>query len=244
MPARRRLEREGLALRHTKLELHQIDAEHRLGDRMLDLQPRVHLEEEEGAASIEHELGGAGVAIADLADEALGRGVEPASRAFVEMRRGGFLDDLLVPSLRRAIPLGEDIYVARGVDDELHLDVPRPLDLTLQDEAVVAECRSRDATRRRERVRELRLGADGDHAITAATGRRLHQDREPDSSRRRPDRRVTLVRVVVAVEDWDLRATRAPLRLRLRAEEAQHRRRWTDEHAARLLYRIGEAGIL
>ena len=38
---------EPLAARDADLPLHQIEAGHHLGDRMLDLQPRVHLEEVE-----------------------------------------------------------------------------------------------------------------------------------------------------------------------------------------------------
>ncbi len=45
--------------------MHQIEAGHHLGDRMLDLQPRVHLEEIEAAVLVEQELDRAGVGVAD-----------------------------------------------------------------------------------------------------------------------------------------------------------------------------------
>ena len=46
-----RLDRQPLAQRDANLPLHEIDARHHLGDRMLDLQPRVHFEEVELAVS-------------------------------------------------------------------------------------------------------------------------------------------------------------------------------------------------
>ena len=60
---RRRLEPgEGLAVRDTKLELDEIEAGHRLGDRVLDLDPAVQLEEEDGVA-LDEELGRAGALV-------------------------------------------------------------------------------------------------------------------------------------------------------------------------------------
>ena len=44
---RRRAERERLARRDAQLLLDEVDAVDELGDRVLDLQPRVHLQEEE-----------------------------------------------------------------------------------------------------------------------------------------------------------------------------------------------------
>ena len=59
------IEVEPLAARDADLPLHQVDAGHHLGDRMLDLQARVHLEEVERAVVVEQELDGAGVGVAD-----------------------------------------------------------------------------------------------------------------------------------------------------------------------------------
>ena len=61
---------EPLAARDPDLPPHQIDAGHHLGDRMLDLQPRVHLEEVEAAVLVEQELDRAGVGVADRARDA------------------------------------------------------------------------------------------------------------------------------------------------------------------------------
>ena len=56
---------------------HQVDAGHRLGDRMLDLQAGVHLDEVE-LAVLEQELHGAGAAVLELAHR---RGGELADAA-------------------------------------------------------------------------------------------------------------------------------------------------------------------
>ena len=57
-----------LSGRHPELQRYEVESRHHLGDRMLDLQPRVHLEEVELAALIE-ELDGAGTLVsAGLAD--------------------------------------------------------------------------------------------------------------------------------------------------------------------------------
>ena len=61
------IEVEPLAARDADLPAHQIDAGHHLGDRVLDLQPRVHLEEVEPAVLVEQELDRAGVGVADRA---------------------------------------------------------------------------------------------------------------------------------------------------------------------------------
>ena len=56
-------EREGLAGRHPQLQSDQVHPDDQLGDRVLDLEPGVHLEEEELAVLVE-ELDGAGVDVA------------------------------------------------------------------------------------------------------------------------------------------------------------------------------------
>ena len=61
---RLRIEVEPLAARDANLPLHQVHARHHLGDRMLDLQARVHLEEVERAVLVEQEFDRAGVGVA------------------------------------------------------------------------------------------------------------------------------------------------------------------------------------
>lgn len=90
-------------------------------DRVLDLQAGVHFHEEEFAPGIEQKLHGAG---ADIADGL--RGMYRRLAHGLTQRRGqaggrGFLDDLLVAALDRAVALVEVQAVAVLVGKHLDL---------------------------------------------------------------------------------------------------------------------------
>ena len=98
--------RQRLAGGDPQLPLDEIEPGHRLGHRMLDLEPRVHLDEIELAA-LGDELDGAGADIADRAgggDRRLGHRPAPFG---VEPGRRRFLDHLLMAALDRAVALEE-----------------------------------------------------------------------------------------------------------------------------------------
>ena len=59
------LQPERLAARDAQLQFDQIEPGDRLGDGMLDLQPRIHLHEIEFAVAIEQEFERAGALVAD-----------------------------------------------------------------------------------------------------------------------------------------------------------------------------------
>jgi hypothetical protein len=84
--------RQFLASCHADLHLHDVDAGDQLGDRVLNLHARVHLNEEELGVLVQ-ELEGADAAIADLLQAAARRSpIRSMTRRGI--RRGGFLDDL------------------------------------------------------------------------------------------------------------------------------------------------------
>ena len=66
------------------------------------------------------------------------------------------------------------------VGEQLDLDVARPLDVALAEDAVVAERGLRLAPRRLDRVLELVRLADDPHPAAAASGRRLDEQREAE----------------------------------------------------------------
>ena len=70
----------GLALGDVELEGDQVDAGDALGDGVLDLQPGVHLQEEEAAVVAGEELDGAGAGVADRGRGGRDRGGEQRSR--------------------------------------------------------------------------------------------------------------------------------------------------------------------
>ena len=75
---------ECFAGRDTNLRFHQVNLRHHLGDGMLDLNARIHLDEVEIARSVTQEFDGSGVGITDLresldylfADALAGRRIE------------------------------------------------------------------------------------------------------------------------------------------------------------------------
>jgi hypothetical protein len=106
----RRIHIQSLAAGDSNLPAHQVDAGHHLGDRVLDLQPCVHLEKIErrlATGFVEQELHRAGISVTARARRG-DCGVahrDPQLRS--ERRRRTLLDHLLVPSLERALPLEE-----------------------------------------------------------------------------------------------------------------------------------------
>ena len=108
-----RLDRQGLAGGDEQLLLDEVDAGDELGDGMLDLQPRVELEEVE-ALAVQHELGGPGVLVPDGAREGDGRLAHRGTQALVERGGGALLEHLLVAALDRAVALAEVDRRCRG----------------------------------------------------------------------------------------------------------------------------------
>ena len=115
---------------------------------MLDLEPGVHLQEEEALAlGVVEELDGAGADVPDRLGGPARGGVHRGDDLGVDVGRGRLLDDLLVATLDRAVALAEDEHAAVPVADDLDLDVPAVLEVRLDEDGAVAE-----------RGRGLRLG--------------------------------------------------------------------------------------
>ena len=144
----------------------------RFGDRMLDLQARVHLHEIEAPVGADDEFDRAGVHVADGLRRAHGRGRHRGAGRRVDEGRGRFLDDLLVAALHRAFALEQVHAAAMRVAEDLHLDVARPLEEALEHEAAVAECAFGLAARAADRLVERRGFAHDAHALAAAAGAR------------------------------------------------------------------------
>ena len=119
-----------------------------LGDGVLDLEPGVDLEEGDGAVLADEELAGAGADVPRLAQDRLGRLVEPGDLVVGEERRGRLLDQLLVAALERAVAGGDDHDVAVLVGQALGLDVARLVEVLLDEALAAAERRDGLADRR------------------------------------------------------------------------------------------------
>ena len=147
---------ERLARGDPQLQLDEVEAGDQLGDRVLDLQPRVHLQEE-----VRRRVVGVGDEL-DRARADVARGLRQRDRLVAEARaqlgrddrRRRLLEHLLVAALQRALALAEREHVAVRVADHLHLDVPRARQEALDEHAVVAEARRGLAPRRGDRLVE------------------------------------------------------------------------------------------
>ncbi len=77
----------------------QVDPGDLLGDRVLDLEAGVDLQEGDQAVLRDQELAGARADVARLAQDRLGRPVQLGVLLVRQERRGRLLDQLLVPAL-------------------------------------------------------------------------------------------------------------------------------------------------
>ena len=167
-----------VALGDEQLPPHDVDAGDLLGDSVLHLNPGVHLDEVETArVGIDEKLDGARVLIAGSAADGERRLADRVARGGVEVWGGGELDNLLMPPLHGAVAFEEMHEVAVQVAQQLHLDVPSPLDELLDEHRRGAEGRLAFALRTFERDGEFVLAADHPHAAAAAAVRRLEDHR-------------------------------------------------------------------
>ena len=161
-------QRQRLAGGDAQLPLDQVDAEQRLGHRVLDLQPGVHLDEAEVARRVEQELDRAGAAVADRArDRDRDLAHAPAQRRR-DRRRGRFLDQLLVPPLHRAVALAE-------VDRRGRARRRRPGSRR----GARSTTRARAAAGRRRTRARLRRAADASAAASSPLARTSRMPRPP-----------------------------------------------------------------
>ena len=85
-----------------------------------------------------------------------------------------------MPALQAALALAQVDDVAVLVGEDLDLDVPRPLHVPLQQQGVVAERGPCLPARRGDRRGQLRRRGHQPHALAAASGGRLDQQRVAD----------------------------------------------------------------
>ena len=162
-----------MALGHEQLPPHDVDAGDLLGDGVLHLDPRIDLNEEElSRVGIDEKLHRAGVLVAGRAADGQRRLADRIPRLRGQVGGGGEFHHLLVPPLHRAVALEEVDEVAVQVAEQLHLDVPGPLDELLHEDGRRAEGRLAFPLRALEGHGEFVLAANHSHAAaTTAVGR-------------------------------------------------------------------------
>ena len=162
------------------LSLDQIGVGDQFGDGVLDLDAGVDFDEVEIVVLIDDELAGAGVRVVRGLRESHGGIADFFADGFRQVRAGRFLDQLLVLALHRAIAFPQVDDVAVRVGDELHLDVPRVLDVLLHVHAGVLERLLGFLSRLLQAADEFRFLASDSHPLAAAAGRGLDENRIAD----------------------------------------------------------------
>jgi hypothetical protein len=132
----------------SQLSLDHVDARHHLAYRVLHLQTRVHLQEEQGAVVCPtQELDGPGARVAEGTRCIHGQLSQVLGLVAIERGAGALLDQLLVFALDRALALAQVHGRAERIDQELHLHVPAAGEIALEVERAVTECRGRFGAR-------------------------------------------------------------------------------------------------
>ena len=127
------------AARNAKLRFDEIDAPDHLGDRVLDLQSRIHLEEVELFVRSHEAFDRSGRVVVDGSRRLHRHRAETLAQFLIDDRRRTLLDDFLMPTLQRAFALANMNDVAVLVAEDLHFNVPRRGDEFLRVDSGIAE---------------------------------------------------------------------------------------------------------
>ncbi len=179
------LERQRLPGGDPELPFDQVEAGHRFGHRMLDLEPRVHLEEVEVAGPQAARWVGDEFdrARADVTrgQRRFGRGFRHGgARLIGQSGRRAFLDHLLMPSLGRAVALVKVHATPMRVGEHLQFDVAGRGDIFFDQHPSVAERSLSLANGALERSVEFDMSVDTAHSSAAPARDRLDQHRIAD----------------------------------------------------------------
>ena len=226
-PAPSTLVGQPLPRRNPDLPRHEVEAGHELGDAVLDLEARVHLEEVVAPIGVEQELDRRGVVELDRCRPRAGR--SRRARLAVASSTAGEGDSSTSFWWRRWTQQSRSPSTARppcrspsswtstcraGAIDPL--DVDRP----------VAECRQGLAARGGQRIRHAVGRLDASHAPSPTSRRRLEHEREPDG---RQVGRVALDGQLRAGDDRHAGGRGAAPGGQLVAERLERLGRWADE---------------
>ncbi len=234
-----------VSLRDENLRADQVDAGDLLGDRVLDLDARVHLDEEPViAVEVVEELDSAGVIVADLLGDARAGQAKLLAHMIVETNAGRDLDDLLMAALHGAIAFVEMQHVTVLVSEHLHLDVLGAWNVLFEEDRGVPEraaCLGLCLVKQASQVGSL---SDHAHSPPAAAERGLDDERKADLLR--DFERVVAVsnRILRALQSRDVQLLRERASSRLVAHHVEQLRPRPNEGDAGGGAGTGEAGVL
>ena len=243
------LERQRLASGDPELPFDQVEAGHCFGHRMLDLKPRVHLEEVEVAGPqssrrVDDEFDRARADIA-RGQRRIGRGPgHCGARLLGQSGRRTFLDHLLMAALGRAVALVEVDASAVAVSEHLHFDMAGRGDIFLDHDPPVAERGLGLADSAFERGVEFDMRVDPPHAAPAPARDRLDEHRIADLIGLFAQEFRGLVVAVIAGHDRHAGALHQRLGRAFEAHRPHRLGRRPDEDDFGLAAGFGEAGVL
>ena len=203
---------------------------------MLHLQPRIHLHkvERHGAIGLllHNEFDRAGTHVVDRARRRHCRLAHLFSHCCCHAGCRRFFQYFLMSALHRAIALKQIDIVAVCVAKHLYLDVARALHILLDQHRVVAKTVDGFAFAGRERRCKFCCVVHGAHALAAAPGAGLDQDRVADGVGLALEQRRVLIRPVVTRHQRHTGQTHQPLGFGLEPHGFNGRGWRTDEHQA------------
>src|SRR5690349_14656283 len=241
-PVQHRLQ--ALPHRNEHLALDQVDIGDHLGDGMLDLDTRVHLDEMKAAILVHEELDGAGIHVTNPAE----RGGENLSHLRAQLGRDHdgrrLLEQFLMPALDGTLAFAEADDVAVLVGKHLELDMAGALDELLHVEIAVAEGGGRFRLSRVEGTRQLVFVADHAHAASAAAGRSFDDDGVSDGAGPLRGFLRRLHDAVGSGQDGHAGFLHCLTGFFFFAHQARDFRRWADEGDAAGLAHLGKIRVL
>ncbi len=217
---------------------------HRLGHRVLHLQPRVQLQEAPRAVAADEELDRAGAAVAGRRGDRDGGRAERGALVVVDRRGGRLLEDLLVAALQRAVALAQVDAGAVAVGQHLHLDMAGAGQAPLQVDAIVAERGGRLPPRRVDGRPDPADVVHRAHPAPAAARRGLHEQGRAQVDGLTGQRCVGQVVAGVAGRDRDAGGLGQAAGRDLVAQGAHRRRRRPHPAHAGRLDGLGQVGVL
>ena len=150
---------------------------------MLHLQTGVHFHEVEILGLVDQELDRARADITHGLRRLDGRLRHGGAHFVAQARRRRFLDDLLMAALHRAIAVEQADGLSVRVRKDLHFHVASLGKVAFHQQPIVSEGGARQTLRRFHRGRHLRGRIDDLHALAAASGAGLDDQRESDPQR-------------------------------------------------------------
>ena len=226
-----------------ELPFDEVEPGHHLGDRVLDLQPRVHFDKIE-TVGIGDKLDRTGPDIADRSHRGHGCLPHCGPPLCIEPRRRGLLQHFLMATLDRAVAFEQMDRVAMAIGKNLEFDVTRLQQIFLNQHAIVAKGARCLTLGPGEYGGKLGGAGNHPHAAAAAAGNGLDQYRKPDPLGLVQQTREVLVFAVIAGNQRHAGSLHQGPCGRFGSHGPDRRRRRTDEHDPGGRAGLGEIGIL